>query len=361
MEHRVLAAILWLFCFSWLPATAQELPVDEQLRRNGAVSLPKVALIDTFLGAPGEALRRGPDNLHVNVNDAKAFGRDGLKLLQSAPRLRQVCLTHNFPEDWCVDLAALKQLEGLYFANSPFSFPQAKSGLREIGKMQQLCALSLAGTRINDEQLRHLSSLTKLRFLCLAGTAITDEGLRSLSDMVDLEEIDLDRTKVGGEGLVHLRKASKLRRIRITNDRGGLDANGLKHLAKMPNLREIVGRGNICSAEDVKALASAPKLESLDLGEAGLSDDGLEILLRFSSLRRLNLTATGITGKGLKVLAKAKRLEELALSLTAVDDESLDYIVQMPQLRSVDLAGTKVTPMGIEKLKKQRPDLEVFD
>ncbi|MBX9677114.1 MAG: hypothetical protein K2X38_00020 [Gemmataceae bacterium] len=360
MKRRILVVAVLPVFFVWGPLMGQSPSVEEQLRRNGAVSLPRVALIDVFLGRWERAPKVREEGLQVNINDAKAFGRDGIKSLQSAANLRQVCVGEDFPEEWCADLSKLTQLEGLYFTLTPFTASPEKSGLGDVGKMHQLRALSLLNAKVGDEHIRRLSSLKGLRFLCLAGNEISDEGLKSLTSMLDLEEIDLDRTKVCGDGFVHLRGTPKLRRIRITNEIGGLTEAGLKHLAKMPDLREIVGRGNIQSEAHIKLLAFAPKLQTLDLGDAAVSDESIKFLLDYPNLKHLDLTATGVSGKALKTLSAAKNLEELNLALTAVDDPSLEFVQDMPRLRTINLASTKVTKTGTDKLRKHRPDLEIL-
>jgi len=360
MAYRILAFAVGLWGLRGTALLAQDLSAEDQLSRNRAVSFSSIVLIDAFLGTGERRPEKELEYLGVNINNPKEFGREGLKLLHAALRLRQVCLGDDFPEEWCADLAKLTQIEGLYFAGSKFSLPPEKSGMAEIGKMRQLQALSLLSTRIDDKRAMHLSALVKLRYLCLHGTNITDDGLSFVREMTELENIDLIQTNVSGEGLRHLSKAAKLRRIRVVNEKGGLSREILKQLAAMPNLRELVGRGNVSSDDDLRLLMRAAKLETLDLSYCGgISDDGVRLLASLSNLQRLDLCSTGITGKTLPSLTGLKKLSELSLSLTSVDDTVIDAVLQMPQLRNLELARTNVTEAKIESIKKKMPKLNI--
>ena len=54
------------------------------------------------------------------------------------------------------------------------------AGLKELGGLDSLCELSLAGTKVSDAGLKELAGLKNLTLLHLEGTPVTDVGIARL-------------------------------------------------------------------------------------------------------------------------------------------------------------------------------------
>lgn len=67
--------------------------------------------------------------------------------------------------------------------------------------------MSLSGTNISDERLKHLQGLSTLYKLDLSNTAITDAGLEHLKGLTQLREINLRNTRVTDAGVESLQSA----------------------------------------------------------------------------------------------------------------------------------------------------------
>ena len=78
--------------------------------------------------------------------------------------------------------------------------------LREIGKLENLRELDLAGLSNTDSGSKYLSALKKLEKLNLCGTRVTDAVLEQLKELRSLTYLGLPRT-VTADGVVRLQKA----------------------------------------------------------------------------------------------------------------------------------------------------------
>jgi len=87
-----------------------------------------------------------------------------------------------------------------------------------VRQMPSLEVLNLRRGLVDDEFVEGLGEL-KIRFLSLQATRITDHGLRHLARLPSLTELVLTETDISNEGLVHLRSLSNPRSIMLDSTR----------------------------------------------------------------------------------------------------------------------------------------------
>lgn len=87
------------------------------------------------------------------------------------------------------------------------------------------------------------------------------------------------------------------------------------------------------SDNDLAAIASFPRLQSVDLCGSRLTDNGLRHLESLSQLKRLTLYETRITAIGLSASRIADRLDTLSVGGSTVNDASLEEIGRLANLR----------------------------
>jgi hypothetical protein len=100
------------------------------------------------------------------------------------------------------DIGRLDRLECLYLAGPAVSSDE----LRFVELLTRLEEIRLLGGEIDDAALRHLRGLKKLRRLYIGGHRITDGCVVRLEPLTSLEEISLWRTCVTEEGILRLRR-----------------------------------------------------------------------------------------------------------------------------------------------------------
>lgn len=146
--------------------------------------------------------------------------------------------------------------------------------------------------------------------------------------------VDLSDCPAGEGDLIALNSFPHLQYLILTGS--NIDDDGLKHLAKMKELRR------------------------LDVGGPGISDAGLAHLTDLSALEELTLSSPRITDAGLIHLQKLKNLRELNLTDSGVSDSGIEHLQQLTQLRELDVSHTRISEAGLARLKKALPDAFIY-
>lgn len=149
---------------------------------------------------------------------------------------------------------------------------------------------------------------------------------RSWNDLLDVIE-ERGLTALHGSGQVTdevLERVSRLEHVEEL-DLGGSRAvtpGGLRHLARMPNLRYLA------------------------LGGTAVDDAAMAAIGALSRLERLVLSWTGVTDAGAAHLSRCPALRSVDLSATATGDGAIRALAGMPHLRDFR-SGNEVTDAGL--------------
>jgi RNA polymerase sigma factor (sigma-70 family) len=110
------------------------------------------------------------------------------------------------------------------------------AGLREIGRLRNLCVLRFNGWRVSDAGLMELTGLKELRRLELYDARRVADGLRALDQLPNLEELTL----TGGIDDAGMRQIAKLKSLRVLHlancevtDRGLMELKGIPNLGRL--------------------------------------------------------------------------------------------------------------------------------
>jgi Leucine-rich repeat (LRR) protein len=204
----------------------------------------------------------------------------------------------------------------------------ADADLVHLQALPTLERLSLEGTRIADEGLKHVGRRTSLTFLNLGGTQISDASLAHLTALDRLEQLELDRTNVKGPGLVHLKSLTSLKGLDLAKSQ--ISDVGLK--------------------EGIVGLKDLEHLTDLSLYSTKITDDGLVHLSALKRMRFLRLDGTPLTGAGLVHLKDLPNLDCVNLAHTRLTDDTCDQLAELKGHVRILLSDTHVTTMGLRKL-----------
>jgi len=80
-------------------------------------------------------------------------------------------------------------------------------GLAHLSNRPGLIDLSLSCPTLGDLSAKVLAELKQVKRLSLAGSGLTDEGIKHLAGLTNLEWLDLRRTKASAAGVAELKKA----------------------------------------------------------------------------------------------------------------------------------------------------------
>lgn len=180
-----------------------------------------------------------------------------------------------------------------------------------------------------------LAVFPDLHTLEMGGSCVVDEDIRSLSTLHNLREILICNAEITDAGVKHLVKLPKLREL---------------HLRRCSQLTDKV-LGHIQQCE---------QLEGLDLEKAQITDSNLARLRSLARLRRLRLVATQITDKGALELSTLPKLEALDLTRTAITDDALHHLIKLPKLRRLIVESTLLTDRALTAFQRARPDVKLI-
>ena len=294
---------------------------------------------------------------------------DGLSHIPPLPNLENLTLRST----GVTSLASLTRLKSL--KNVDLNETQIDdAGLAKLAEYpDQIETLSLIGTRVTGDGLRHLASMANLSFLNLRDTAVTEEGLRHLQNLAALKYLYLSSTPVTGidglgDGLTNL----EILDLRDTH----VDDAGLAGLASFPRLQHLYLANTSVRGTGLAGLSNAKELRRLDLNGTSVNDSGLVGVVELPKLSRLELSSTrvtdatlnrvadagrltyldiygtNVTADGLRRLSSLTGLRELYAGGTAADDSVIAALGGFDKIFHLDLQGTRVTDAALETIGK---------
>ena len=275
-----------------------------------------------------------------NCNNEVSFGRDVISV--------EKCV--NGPEG-AVDLSFLESLaeEDLFALSLGFTEVQ-DADLVRIARLTGLRELSLVQTSITDAGLAPVGELVHLRSLSIGQGKISDEGLAHLRGLEDLEVLDVRSSAIRGPGLAHLENLSRLHTLFVGSNQ--IDDAGILHLPRLESLENLYLWTNPISDAALPYLATFEGLHWLDLWSTKVTDDGLVHLRGMTHLRSMRLEGTKVSDDGIAHLSGLTSLEELYLSQTAVGDDGVAHLASLPRLKTLGLENTKITSASFSTFRR---------
>jgi hypothetical protein len=130
--------------------------------------------------------------------------------------------------------------------------------------------------QMTDAMLLEVAGVEAIRSLTLSGSkAVTDEGLRHLARLPNLRHLDLGGTAITDRGISVLRELPKLETVSLAMTR--ITDAGVAHLASCDDLREVNLSWTGTGDGAIRALAGKQKLHLFRSGN-GVTDAGLALL-----------------------------------------------------------------------------------
>jgi hypothetical protein len=190
-----------------------------------------------------------------------------------------------------------------------------------------------------DEHLELYSNYSQVYSMSLQRTLITDEGLRHVARLPNLRRLALDGNDISDAGLSHLGGCPKLEMLSLNE--AEVTFVGFGHLSKLPNLRHLYLTSHCRGFRDeaAKALIPSPRLEVLTLHSQNVTSDALPALAQIKTLKQLSLGGTLVSDRNLSELAKLTRLEHLNLQQTLVTEEGLAPLTALSKLKYLGLGS----------------------
>jgi hypothetical protein len=236
-------------------------------------------------------------------------------------------------DEWIKPLAKLANLKSLRFTNNG---KLTDAGMETFAGLKNLENFSFVGTAITGSAYAKCADWTKVTRVSHRGSQINDDGLRQLCEhLPNLESISLAHAKFTDAGAAHLAKLKKLKGLEL-------------------------GTHNASPAA-LKSLVALP-LESLQLGEGFHSAEALQIARSIPTLRSLSITdGSTLTDDDLKIVASFPKLESLIMDKLSLPDERIPLLAAFSGLKSLTLAlrGAGYSEETQARVKAQLPKVEL--
>lgn len=181
----------------------------------------------------------------------------------------------------------------------------------------------------------------------------TDEllaHLTKLNNLGSLRSIDLTDTYVTGEGLKHLAALPQV--VQLILDETDLHDDDFAVLAAMPQIEELYLTHTPCTDRIFDHVAGMENLTHLGLYGTKVTDSGLAKLAELKSLRDLAVGDAEVTAAGLSALRDLPNLENVELSCEEIDDRTLGELAKIKGLKGLDLCDSLISNKGLHHLRE---------
>ncbi|MGJ5814149.1 hypothetical protein [Paludibaculum fermentans] len=295
----------------------------------------------------------------LNLGGSRELTDEGLLQLARMPQLEHLNLSE-YPGGKLTDrgLEVLRHLPNLKTFEMTWQAGITDAGAANLRFCDQLEVVDLMGSPTGDGAIEALQGKAKLRRFS-TGRLVTDTGLPLLRNFPLLKQwhgpeiastegaardravkllIDGPFTNTGLAGLAGLEGVFELDLFWHVS---GITAEGMAHLAQMPNLSVLGCDGDLSRDEAMPHIAAIPRLQRLRIQESTATDAGFEALSQSQTLEEIwGRVCQHFGSRGFLALSRMPSLRSLAIGLAKVDDDALSNLPHFPALR-------ELTPIGV--------------
>jgi len=144
---------------------------------------------------------------------------------------------------------------------------------------------------------------------------ITSDQLPAVVDhlrrLPKLRTVYLWDAQVTDDDFGHLRRLTQISRLGLHFPWQDVTGSGLRHVASMRNVRELMVSGHSINNDGLQYVAEFPALERFSIGWNGVDDHGLVHLARCPKLKHLTLSGCRCGDRGLRAITQIETLESL--------------------------------------------------
>ncbi len=166
--------------------------------------------------------------------------------------------------------------------------------------------VQLSQTPIDDQQLQSIASARSVETLILDSGKISDASMTTIGSLISLTHLRVRESAITDAGIEKL-VAGGLSRLRIFNlPQSSITAQGIRHLLRLPELRQLRLGGRQIDDHAMVEIAKLPKLESLHLIGPSLTDAALEMVAVMPEISSLYLDDCHLSDDAWRKLFAAK-------------------------------------------------------
>jgi hypothetical protein len=237
---------------------------------------------------------------------------DILALIEQAPQLSKISISD---PHWLNYFSSFPNLTDL---NLELVWSFTKDACESLGKLKNLCSLTIAGCELSSDFFHNLKKLIHLESISFDDCEnVYDEDLACLQKLENLRSIRLDRASTTVEGIKILSSMKQLNAIELLfTDCSDI---GLGYLQFLENLTELTLEGCSITDEGLKKIIGGKKLTKLKLStfDLEISNATLKLIGSLTNLKELSVKGLSVyTNAGLYHLSSLTNLECLEIELS---------------------------------------------
>ncbi len=225
----------------------------------------------------------------------------------------------------------------------------AEPEFRAIGQLKKLKSLTLYNKcgGLNDSTIHHIAGLTELEFLGTDRIDVTDEGLKHLAKLKNLRTASFFHTSFGkkgftGVGFGYLKDCPKLERMTVAGISMGDE--GFAAIATITQLKDFSTWHTYQTEAGNAEIAKLPNLKTLKVGQR---------------LPRAGAKAPSLSDASLPTLAKIKSLENLKIGEARFTADAILALKSLPNLKQLTIYGAFISDEDVAKVRKEMAGVKV--
>lgn len=205
-----------------------------------------------------------------------------------------------------------------------FLLTSPHAGLELLVRLPRL--LALRAQRLPDDSV--IEAIGASQSLIEAnldfGETLDVRAMESIAAAQTIRAVSVSHAPIGDAGLAHLATLRHLEHLQLRAN--GITPGAARHFARHESLSTFWTGENAFGDDDAEALATAPCISWLSVGNATLTTRGMTALACNGSLRQLGLEMSSIDDDAGAALGKAKHLRSVILADSGLSAETVDVL-----------------------------------
>jgi len=236
--------------------------------------------------------------------------------------------------------------------------------------------LTLSNDEFEELEVGYASELPEGKFEITGATLFLDDGdnLNSISDLKQIESVSvisamesgaitvdlrglenhreitdlfLDQCELDEYAIAQIVRCKNLTTLTISHCRIK-DSDGLRKLAELPALRDLILEGTSLSDSDPSWIEKCETIELLDISNTSASGAILATLSKLPRLEALHMT--GLDMVEAKLLGQIDQLTSLSLDATNFGDQHVPFLLKLENLSFLDVSHSKLSSQGVRAM-----------
>jgi Leucine-rich repeat (LRR) protein len=320
-------------------------------------TLPKLKEVHlSFMEIDGAALAAFGDVKTLQVvklQYADGLTDDGVKQLARLPNLNELRIGKGFGTSTLTSAG----IKAIVDARLPAKFEFDKKLLDDDLFTALVAKGWLYGPTPAGDKEKRPATAAEVREINLEASKVTDKGFQAVLDCTNVKFLFLGNTSIGDGTFKKLAGFQKLEYLSLEKTK--VTAAGIEAIAALP-IRHVALEWHDLTEDHFKAFAKMTALEDLWLANAKMNPDWLKHIIKLPNLKDLSLRDAALDDANAKQLAGMTSLTSITANSTKLGNEGFLALLKLPNLKSLNVDCTQVTKEVYQNAKKDYSKVSLY-